>query len=564
MALFLQCDLLELDDDAIMDYLHHLKRKHKTPSDSFFKHTVYGLRYLFRLYDKESSKVVLPSIERPKKYPVVLNRQEVKDLLIAPTLLRHRLIIGLLYGCGLRNHELCKLKITDLDLQRQMLHVREGLTEEVAAQIDRLLEDNARKRRSGLHKQVLKKCDILTVLHQKGYRIGYTTVCNYISKKEQRSSEAFIRQRYQPGSVCEFDWGEVKLHIQGKRTVLQMAVFTSGYSNYRYACLFYRQDTLAFMESHVKFFAHAGGVYHQMVYDNMRVAVARFAGRNEKEPTQALANLKGHYQFHHRFCNSYRGNEKGHVERSVEYIRRKAFGFRDDFSSIGQAQAYLGKVVEKLNRTPRQQTDKTSQDLFNQEQQALWDAPTPFSCYSTEQLRVDKYATVSYCHNRYSVPDHLVGEFVDVKIYSDQLKLYYQDQQVATHKRSYGAHTWTIRLDHYLDTLHKKPGALGNSEGLAQSSGQLRALYSKYYQQVPRDFIELLIYCRKHRISKERLYDAEQALLRICPTDINTEKLMALLGNTTSPRPTTVHGHDKKIQQASKAHLLALTNLVGN
>jgi integrase/recombinase XerD len=126
MALFLQCDLLELDDDAILDYLHHLKRKHKTPSDSFFKHTVYGLRYLFRLYDKESSKVVLPSIERPKKYPVVLNRQEVKDLLIAPTLLRHRLIIGLLYGCGLRNHELCKLKITDLDLQRQMLHVREG------------------------------------------------------------------------------------------------------------------------------------------------------------------------------------------------------------------------------------------------------------------------------------------------------------------------------------------------------------------------------------------------------------------------------------------------------
>jgi len=126
MALYLQCDLLELDDDAVLDYLHHLKRKHKTPSDSFFKHTVYGLRYLFRLYEKESSKVILPSIERPKKYPVVLSYQEVKVLLNAPTLLRHRLIIGLLYGCGLRNHELCKLKITDLDLDRQMLHVREG------------------------------------------------------------------------------------------------------------------------------------------------------------------------------------------------------------------------------------------------------------------------------------------------------------------------------------------------------------------------------------------------------------------------------------------------------
>ena len=126
MAMYFQSDLLELDDDSILDYLHHLKKKQKTPSDSFFKHTVYGLRYLYRICEKESSKVILPSIERPKKYPVVLSEQEVKALLNAPTLLRHRLIIGLLYGCGLRNHELCKLKITDLDLERQMLHVREG------------------------------------------------------------------------------------------------------------------------------------------------------------------------------------------------------------------------------------------------------------------------------------------------------------------------------------------------------------------------------------------------------------------------------------------------------
>ena len=125
-------------------------------------------------------------------------------------------------------------------------------------------------------------------------------------------------------------------------------------------------------------------------------------------------------------------------------------------------------------------------------------------------------------------------------------------------------HTWTISLDHYLDTLHKKPGALNNSEALAQSSGHLRDMYAKYYQQSPRDFIELLLYCRKHRISKDRLYDAEQALLRICPTDISTEKLTALLGNTTSSIPEVVHDNDEKIQQASVAHLLALTNLVEN
>lgn len=126
MGMHLQCDLLEIDDEQILDYLHVLKRKHKTPSDSFFKHTVYGLRYLFRIFDRTESRVILPSIERPKKLPVVLSWQEVRTLLKAPKLLKHRLILSLLYGCGLRNFELCNLKISDADLERKMLHVRQG------------------------------------------------------------------------------------------------------------------------------------------------------------------------------------------------------------------------------------------------------------------------------------------------------------------------------------------------------------------------------------------------------------------------------------------------------
>jgi site-specific recombinase XerD len=126
MGLHLQCDLLELDDEVILDYLHFLKRKHKTPSDSFFKHTVYGLRYLYRLFDKVESQIILPSIERQKRLPVVLSQEEVKQLLVAPKLLKHRVLIGLLYGSGLRNFEVCKLKITDLDFDRKVLHIREG------------------------------------------------------------------------------------------------------------------------------------------------------------------------------------------------------------------------------------------------------------------------------------------------------------------------------------------------------------------------------------------------------------------------------------------------------
>jgi site-specific recombinase XerD len=126
MGLYLKHDLLDLDDETILDYLHYLKQKHKTPSDSFFKHTVYGLRYLYRIFERTESRVILPSIERPKKLPVVLSQEEVRDLLKAPKLLRHRLVLALLYGCGLRNFELCRLKITDLDFDRNVLHVREG------------------------------------------------------------------------------------------------------------------------------------------------------------------------------------------------------------------------------------------------------------------------------------------------------------------------------------------------------------------------------------------------------------------------------------------------------
>jgi len=106
MGLHFKCDLLELGDEAILDYLHYLKSQRNTPSQSYFKHTIYGLRYLFRIYEKEESRVILSSIERQKALPVVLSQQEVKCLLKAPNLLKNRLIVSILYGCGLRNFEL--------------------------------------------------------------------------------------------------------------------------------------------------------------------------------------------------------------------------------------------------------------------------------------------------------------------------------------------------------------------------------------------------------------------------------------------------------------------------
>ena len=247
------------------------------------------------------------------------------------------------------------------------------LTTEVQEVIDELLSKNREKLSQGLRKQLMKKKDIHDKLLDQGFDVGYTTVCNYIRFKENRqtSKEAYIRQSYLPGDVCEFDWGEIKLLIGGKRKSLQLAVFTSAYSNYRYAFIYNRQDTLSFMEAHTRFFKQIDGVYREMVYDNMRVAVAKFVGRYEKEPTRALLELRGHYQFTHRFTNFYRGNEKGHVERSVEYVRRKAFAPKDDFASVIKAQEWLESTLKKLNRGKQQGKGKSADELLLEEKRVL-------------------------------------------------------------------------------------------------------------------------------------------------------------------------------------------------
>ena len=117
---------MDLDQEQVLDYLHSLKSQHKTPSESFFKHTVYGLRYAYRVYGLKEMRVMLPSIERPDKLPVVLSQQEVKLLIKTPKLIKHKVVLAMLYGCGLRCFELRNLELKDLDFDRKMLHIRQG------------------------------------------------------------------------------------------------------------------------------------------------------------------------------------------------------------------------------------------------------------------------------------------------------------------------------------------------------------------------------------------------------------------------------------------------------
>ena len=126
LALHYDCFPLDLDGEQVMDYLHLVKSR-GTTSATFFKFTVYGMRYACRLRGLEYKQYSLPAIEKEQKLPVVLNGTEVKALMAACKLLKHRLIIGLCYGCGLRCSEVRNLRLGDVDLERGMLHVKQSL-----------------------------------------------------------------------------------------------------------------------------------------------------------------------------------------------------------------------------------------------------------------------------------------------------------------------------------------------------------------------------------------------------------------------------------------------------
>ncbi len=125
LALHYQVLPTELDNEQVLDYLHLVKAD-GSPCATFFKFTVYGMRYACKLRGLPYEQFSLPSIKHNDKLPVVLNASEVKALMKACDLLKHRLLIGLCYGCGLRCAEVRQLRLGDVDTQRGMIHVHQG------------------------------------------------------------------------------------------------------------------------------------------------------------------------------------------------------------------------------------------------------------------------------------------------------------------------------------------------------------------------------------------------------------------------------------------------------
>lgn len=129
ISLFYKQIPLELTDDQINHYL----TLHKTgqldrlkPSEAYFKHAVFGMRYMFKMFGINDRQISMPVMKRKKPLRDILNRYEVMQLLKAPRLDKHRIAFALAYGSGLRIAELIGIKTRDIDVVRKTVHVRDG------------------------------------------------------------------------------------------------------------------------------------------------------------------------------------------------------------------------------------------------------------------------------------------------------------------------------------------------------------------------------------------------------------------------------------------------------
>lgn len=355
-------------------------------------------------------------------------------------------------------------------------------TPEVEARMSELLEKEREKdRRLGPHKQALTAKAVYEILAEEGYAIKYRTVAHYWSKMKAKAKEAFIKQNYALGARVEFDFGEVKLEIEGVVKTYYLAVWASPASDYYWAYLYTNQKKAVFQDAHVRFFEDLGGVYAEVVYDNMRNVVTRFIGRNEKELNPQLIQLATYYGFNINVTNCFSGNEKGTVESRVKHVRQNCFTKKYQFQSLDEARQHLEESLRTLNQDSRLEEEKGH----------LLKYRPPFELAELCQLSVTKYATIHYQKNQYSVPDYLVGQRVQIKAYADYLVVYANEQEVARHNKIEGSHGFQLDISHYIKTLKKKPGALEHSLVLQQTPG-LETLYHKYYSGHPKEFIEQL------------------------------------------------------------------------
>lgn len=153
-----------------------------------------------------------------------------------------------------------------------------------------------------------------------GFGGGYTVVKDHVRNARAKGRETFVPLSHPPGHA-QVEFGEAVGVIGGVRCKLHFFCMDLPQSDAPFVKAYPAETTEAFLDGHVPAFTFFGGVPLSVLYDNLKIAVAKICGVGKRERTRAFAELVSHYLFSDRFGQPGKGNDKGKVEGLVKYAR---------------------------------------------------------------------------------------------------------------------------------------------------------------------------------------------------------------------------------------------------
>ena len=299
-----------------------------------------------------------------------------------------------------------------------------------------------------------------------GYGGGYTVVKDYVRRQKARGRETFVPLSHPPGHA-QVDFGEAVAVIGGVRQKIHFFCMDLPQSDSGFVKAYPRETTEAFLDGHVSAFEFYGGVPLSILYDNLKIAVAKICGDGKRERTRAFTELVSHYLFQDRFGRPGKGNDKGKVEGLVKYSRANFM------TPIPIAASYEALNAMLADRCRKRLSDRAGRhaETIGQRLAADLAAQRRLPAVALEPCekraaRVSSTALVRYRGNDYSVPTAHGFQAVLVKGFVDEVVILCDGAQVARHVRSYGQGVFVYDPLHYLALIETKPGALDQAAAL--------------------------------------------------------------------------------------------------
>jgi transposase len=306
--------------------------------------------------------------------------------------------------------------------------------------------------------------------------VGESTVRRYVAEVRRRQPavlvEVKVPQWHPPGAEAEVDFGQVGFWLDGVLTDGWMFVFRLSASGKGFHRVYMNQAQQAFLDGHVRAFELMGGVPGRIRYDNLKPAVQRVLRGRDRAESERFIALRSHYGFDSFFCQPgpEGAHEKGGVEGEVGRFRRRHLVPVPRVASLAELNDLVaaGDLTDDRRRIDGRTI--TVGDHFALEANML--QALPVERFDTTLLltpRVDAKSRVCVRQCFYSVPVRYVGRRIEVRLGAETVEVLDGARIVATHVRLVTKASESLVLDHYLEVLRLKPGALPGATALARA-----------------------------------------------------------------------------------------------